>query len=188
MLETELPNGGPGTGALRGAGLALVDPAGIALDRVFNVYVADAATNSVKVYGAWQAFTACDCAPIRTLAGRNTALDRPIGLAFDSRGNLYVTNFRQDTSNYGFVSVFAPDVDGDVAPIRILGVPYGAGNTPPNLRRPIGIALGRLDRMFVTQEDEVLVFERDASGNDEPLQHLRHEKLNQTAGIAFRHN
>ncbi|HTN49905.1 MAG TPA: hypothetical protein VMK32_10780 [Burkholderiaceae bacterium] len=188
VIEAALPDGGPSFGHLAGAGLALVDPAGVALDRVFNVYVADSASDSIRIYAAWQPFTECPCAPLRSIAGRNAGLDRPVSVAFDTRGNLYVTNYRQDQSNFGYISVFAPDAQGDVAPIRILGVPTGAGSQPPNLRRPIGIALDILDRLYVTQENEVLVFAPDASDNAAPIQRIQHEKLNLTAGIAIRRN
>ena len=188
VIEAALPNGSPPFGHLTGPDLTLVDPGGVVLDRTFNVYVADSASDSIQVFSAWQAFTDCACAPQRSIAGSNAGLDRPVGLAFDTRGNLYVTNYRRDQSNFGYISVFAPNAQGNVAPIRILGVPVGAGGQPPHLRRPVGIALDILDRLYVTQENEVLVFERDAADNAAPIQRIQHEKLNVTAGIVIRRN
>nr|HEX4318960.1 hypothetical protein [Kofleriaceae bacterium] len=91
-----------------------------------GIYVTNATTNSVLVFDI---DATGDVAPVRTIAGSNTGMALPIGLAVDALNNLYVAN-RTGSA----VTVYASDATGDVAPIRTLaadgmGSPEGVAVT-----------------------------------------------------------
>lgn len=75
--------------------------------------------------------------PQRTISGPSTGLSLPIGIAMDSKGDLYVAN-RTGSS----VTVYAGDASGDAAPKRIL--------IDPDMRSPASVAIGIGDEVFVT--------------------------------------
>jgi hypothetical protein len=58
--------------------------------------------------------------PSRTITGPDTTLNRPTSVAVDSLGNLYVVNYGDFPLQGDNVAVFAPGVDGNVAPIQTL--------------------------------------------------------------------
>ncbi len=74
--------------------------------------------------------------PVRTIAGANTGLALPIGLAVDAAGNLYVAN-RMGAG----VTVYAPGATGDVAPLRTL--------TASGMQAAEGLAIGNSGDVFV---------------------------------------
>jgi hypothetical protein len=78
-----------------------------------------------------------NAAPVRTIAGANTALALPIGLAIDASGNLYVAN-RMGTG----VTVYPPGASGDVAPLRTL--------TASGMQAAEGIVIGKGGDVFVS--------------------------------------
>lgn len=88
-------------------------PRGIALDGSANIYVANFGTGgsfgSITVYANG---ATGDARPIQTIAGSNTLLGFPDGIALDSEGSMYVAN--EDRS----VTVYAAGANGNVAPIR----------------------------------------------------------------------
>jgi DNA-binding beta-propeller fold protein YncE len=69
--------------------------------------------------------------PLRAIVGPHTGLDQPMAVAFDADGNLYVANTGL-SSNAGSVTVYPPEADGDVAPIRKLA----------GLDHPFSLAIG----------------------------------------------
>jgi hypothetical protein len=114
------------------------------------------------------------------------AIDASTGLvAIDGLGNVYVSNLRSNKSKPGYVTIFPPNSNGNVAPVRVLGVP-GASLGTTQLRQPIGVAVHARGTLFVTQDDELLVFASSASGNDAPLQRIQHPGLNYATAVSVR--
>jgi DNA-binding beta-propeller fold protein YncE len=93
---------------------------GMAVDRKDNIWVTSYAKGQVYEFAPDANGTD---APKRTLAGRNTKLYVPIGIAIDRRtGEIYIADYGTHA-----VLVFAPDANGNVAPIRTFagGFDYG---------------------------------------------------------------
>jgi hypothetical protein len=185
VLEFDVPPGsGQPTGRIQRSG-AFGGPAGVAVDVTQNVIVLDALLNAIHVYQPRPGTTFIG-SPLRTIQGANTALDRPISVAVDDQGTIYVVNLRHNSGDQGFISVFAPGANGDVAPVRILGAPFG-GSASSVLRQPFGVAaLPSGGRLYVTQGNTLLVFDGAAAGNAQALQTVSHPMLNYTTAVAVR--
>ena len=132
----------------------LDSPQGIALNAAGKIYVTNdggigpGAADSINVYAP---NTNGNVAPIATIAGPNTQLKLPQGIAVDSDGKIYVANDgnledpAEDASRYddrpradpaNSITVYPPGSHGNVAPIaRINGPLTGLGH-------PMGIAVG----------------------------------------------
>jgi 6-phosphogluconolactonase (cycloisomerase 2 family) len=75
-----------------GSNTAINNPSGIGVDSTGKIYVAnDSNTNTITVYAASPSGTMNE-APIATIAGSNTDLSNPEGIAFDSSGRFYTGN------------------------------------------------------------------------------------------------
>jgi hypothetical protein len=172
------------TGQIAGVATTISTPMGVALDASTNVYVVDAASDRVLIFQP-QPGTRSNGAPIGVISGDQTMLDRPAHVAIDGLGNVYVSNLRSNKSKPGYVTIFPPNSNGNVAPVRVLGVP-GASLGTTQLRQPIGVAVHARGTLFVTQDDELLVFASSASGNDAPLQRIQHPGLNYATAVSVR--
>jgi sugar lactone lactonase YvrE len=104
-----------------------------------------------------------DVAPIRAIAGANTALKNAVGIARDADGNLYVTNSPDGNQDGGTVTVYAPDASGNALPVRTI-----AGEST-GLYHPEGIALDTAGNVYVASTYGVTVYPPGASGNAAPI-------------------
>jgi len=129
-----------------GSRTGLQTPVGIAVDAERRIYVvnngAGIGQGSVTIYA--NAATG-NVAPIRTIAGSNTGLDNPSGVALDNRGRIYVTDLNSNDSptkaaDAGNVLVYAAAANGDVAPIQKISA---------GLNYPSSIARGGSGDLFV---------------------------------------
>lgn len=86
----------PGSVTVTGAGIG---PFNTAFDAAGNMYVADFRGNAVLIYTARQIAVSGSGAPTATIinGGASNALHGPVGLAFDTIGNLWVSNYGSDT-------------------------------------------------------------------------------------------
>ena len=119
-------------------------PAGLALDSAGKIYVTNDGSiggdsDSITIYAAG---SSGNVAPLATIAGSNTGLKLPQGIAIDSNGRIYVANDGSSQEDNApadpadSVTVYAANSSGDVAPIaRINGSLTGLGH-------PRGIAVG----------------------------------------------
>lgn len=159
----------------------LYDPAGIAIDSSGNLWVADSANGRVLEFKA--PLSTGEAASIvlgesnftspgysNACSGSNTVnpscLTNPWALAFDSSGNLWVS----DNSQYRILEFKAPFTNGENASIA-LGQPNldsaGTGNTPTasNLNQPAGINFDSSGNLWVadTLWNRVLEFKAPLS-------------------------
>jgi len=102
------------------------------------------------------------------------SLSQPVGVAYDSAGNLYVANSGNDT-----ITVYAPNANG-ASPIRTITA--GASG----LSKPKGLALDLSDNLYVASfgSNTVLVYAPLANGAAVPSR--TYTGLNQPYGIAIR--
>src|SRR5205085_9507253 len=101
--------------------------------------------------------------PIAAIAGSNTGLQVPYGVAFDSSGNIYVANFISDS-----ITVYPSGASGNVAPTTTIA----GANT--RLKSPAGIALDANNNIYVanfavnTGVASVTVYAAGSTGNATP--------------------
>jgi DNA-binding beta-propeller fold protein YncE len=104
---------------IAGSATGLALPRAIAFDASGKrFYVANArAGGSITAYGV---NATGNSAPAMKIAGAKTGLNSPSGVAIDAAGYVYVSNLPQNGN--GFVTVYAPGSNGNVAPVqRIAG-------------------------------------------------------------------
>jgi sugar lactone lactonase YvrE len=102
-----------------------------------SLYVADASTNSVYAFAP---NASGDVSPENTIAGPDTQLGTPNGIAVGSDGSVYVA----DDAGSGSVTVYAPGATGDALPARTI--------TCGGLNAPAGVALDAAGDLFVANE------------------------------------
>ena len=145
--------GGPKTG--------LDTPVGIALDAGGNIYVANdgsaiGGNDTVTVYPAG---SNGNVAPSSAIAGFNTGLNGPLGIALDASGNIYVTNDGGNT-----VTAYPAGSNGNAAPRSTIA----GSNTGLNF--PVGIALDAGGTIYVANDgsNAVTIYRAGSNGNIAP--------------------
>jgi hypothetical protein len=114
-------------------------------------------------------------AMLRQVSGALTLLAQPVGVAYDSTGNLYVANSGNST-----ITVYGPGANGNVAPIRTITTGTSG------LSQPKGLATDASDNLYVASfgSNTVLVYASGANGAAVPAR--TYTGLNQPYGIAIR--
>lgn len=159
---------------IAGHDTGLSDPYGVAVDAKGNIYVANvtnfeggaSGSGSITIY---RSGSNGNVKPIGTIAGPDTGLHDPVGVAVDCSGNIYVANYEGGPSEFGSVTVYPPGSDGDAKPARaIVGVDTG-------IRQPYGVALDSAGNIYVanytggeSRAGSVTVYGADADGNAKP--------------------
>jgi len=123
------------------------------------LYVANFTGNSITVYAAGATGNAT---PVATIAGSNTGLNAPFGIALDAGGRLYVANIDSDS-----ITVYAAGATGNATPMTtIAGSNTGLNNT-------IGIAVDAAGRLYVSNYNSgnfgIVIYAAGASGNATPM-------------------
>jgi hypothetical protein len=138
----------------------------VALDSMKRIFV----SINDKTIGVFAASANGNVPRIRKIAGKNTGLSFPIGVAVDSKGYVYVAD-----CGYGDVKVFAPGAHGNVAPVRIIGLTTGC---------TIEEAIDSSDNLYVTSGDNFISeFSAYSQGNNLVKQITEAEK---SGGIGIR--
>ncbi len=159
---------------IRGSRTGLSYPLGIALDSSGKIFVTNTYTgntgssppnSSITVYSAG---SNGNTVPIAVIAGGNTGLDYPQGIALDSSGNLYVEGFVSGVGTS--VNVYPSGSNGNVSPAATI---VGADT---ELDLPVGIALDSSGNIYVsngfggpTQRGSVTVYPAGSSGDAVPI-------------------
>ena len=153
---------------IRGPRTLLIGPQGVAVDSTGRVYVVNDNRNfgssSVTVYAAG---ASGDVAPIQAIAGADTGLDAPEGIAVDDRQNIYVADSASNS-----VTVYAAGATGQAQPIQdIVGKDTG-------LSYPLGLAVDQQQNIYVSNaaaeldgaNGSVTVYAAGAIGDAVPMQ------------------
>jgi hypothetical protein len=127
-------------------------PTGIAADASANIYVSES-TGGIAVFSS---SANGSVAPTRFIAGANTTLVDPFQLAVDGTGNLYVLNFI--ATGQVDILVFAPNANGNVAPLRTLNV------------SALGFTVTSAGSVYAATQTGVQIFAPGASGTPVPTQ------------------
>src|SRR6266571_2890268 len=168
------------TATIAGGNTGLSLPFGVALDGAGNIYVANSGGNitvdgSITVYAAGASGNAT---PTATIAGGNTGLSIPQGIALDGTGNIYVANINNNS-----ITVYAAGASGNATPTATIA----GGNT--GLSFPVGIALDGAGNIYVTnfRGNSITVYAAGASGNATPTATIAggNTGLGSPAGIAL---
>jgi hypothetical protein len=154
-------------------GLCYID--GIGLDGAGNTYVVDTPYSGHGV-GSYSGFILVfgpgangRVLPIRVIAGPLTKLTGPYGIAVNSRGEIYVTNYATRPCTWEIL-VFAAGATGNVKPVRTIRGPmtqlFGAG-----------IALDRRGTVFIANDpfsgtDSITAYHRHARGDSPPIREI----------------
>ncbi|MDQ6929733.1 MAG: NHL repeat-containing protein [Candidatus Eremiobacteraeota bacterium] len=149
--DTALSSGGtPGLGPNFGTG---------------SIYITNSTQNAVSIYNPSPSTGATI---VNQIGGNNTRLDGPQYDAFDSKKQLYVTNFNPGTQ-LGQVTVYASQATGNVIPLaQIFGNGTGIGS-------PRGVALDSTNVLYVANvgsgpnySSAILAYAPGATGNVPP--------------------
>jgi sugar lactone lactonase YvrE len=150
---------------ISGSNTRMVNPLGVAVDRVGHIYVVDGGAKAVLEYAA---NANGNVAPIAVLQGANTGFQYPAALTLDPSGVLYVADF-----NANSVFVFGAGASGNIAPTRTI---HGSNTT---LSSPSGVALDASGKLYVANyaftappPTSIAVFAAGANGNVAPVQRI----------------
>lgn len=103
------------------SGPALDNPARLSFDVTGNLWVPNAGANTVVAYGPSQLTATGSPTPLITLSATAGSLAAPRGLAFDTRGDLWVANFTGNTINEFLSGDLS--ASGSPTPVATLALP-----------------------------------------------------------------
>ena len=178
-------NVGP-TGDLAGPYTGLGQPSGVAVAASGDYYVcnpeAGSPYTSVTEYAAGSTGNA---SPLATIRGAATTLSSPADVALDNSDYIYVSN-NNASSGGGWISVFSPNSNGNIAPARII---QGAAT---GLNEPGGIAFDASGNLYASNHagNSVTIYASGANGNVAPLRTITGSKtgLNGPTGVTVDSN
>src|SRR6266516_178964 len=160
------------TAAIAGDNTGLSSPSGLALDASGRIYV----TNQGDLFGEnasveiFSSGASGNATPLARIAGGNTGLIAPAGIALDAAGNIYVPNANASPAD---ITIYAAAANGDVAPTSTIVTRFVAGI--PDLAFvcgfPIGIAVDGSGNVHVASfgSHSVVVYAAGVSGVATPL-------------------
>src|SRR2546426_1034637 len=176
--------------AIVGANTGLSSPSGVALGASGRIYV----TNQGDFFGEnasveiFSSGASGNVTPLARIAGANTGLVAPAGIALDAAGNIYVPNANASPAD---ITVYAAAADGDVAPTTtiITRVVGGIPDLAFVFGFPIGIAVDGAGHVDVASfgNHSVVVYAAGASGVATPLTVIAggNTGLSALCGLAF---
>ncbi len=158
-----------------------LSPYGIARDPAGRIYVTNNWNNSISVFAPGHVGAA---SPVAIIRGSKAGLDRPTGIAVDSKGKIYVVNggsvFDLSGPRPGRIDVYAAGSDGNIAPVAVL-----MGNRT-RLENPNAVALDSSGKIYVTDSGDgeieskspprVMVYSAGSKGNVAPITTISGER------------
>src|SRR5208337_3266260 len=160
-----------------GNATGIQNPYGIAVDTRSSIFVTSTSgcprsqSESVRMFPAR---SNGNVKAASVIAGPTTGLTGPSGIALDSRGDIYVTNFSGriragSVIDTGSVIVYRPGSSGDATPLVKIGGPK------TGLHQPRSIALDSSGRIYVAdvtvgqnQIESIRVFDPGSNGDVAP--------------------
>lgn len=171
--------------SIKGPATGLSGPAAVAVDANHNVYVAGSNYQYESVVTVYPAGDYGNVAPTQTITGPDTQMGVATGIAVDSGGNIYVSNWFGGTPCVGSVTVYAAGANGDATPIaQIKGMKTG-------LCDPGGIATDSKRNIYVTSGQQyssaVKIYAAGSNGNVRPMAEISGKRtlLYDPAGITL---
>jgi hypothetical protein len=175
-------------------------PGAIAVDAHGRIFVANQTAGydlqgNITVYPAG---SDGDVRPIATIGGTrtgdNTGLRDPVGLGFDSSGNVYVLNSSGGPDTNGSITVYPPTANGNVAPQAIIA--NGVKDKQTKFESPAGMALDVAGNIYVTNDgsanggsdsDSITIYAAGKFGDVAPIKIISgpHTGLNLPHGIGI---
>ncbi|HXW82656.1 MAG TPA: NHL repeat-containing protein, partial [Acidimicrobiales bacterium] len=133
------------------SGTGLDQPDALSFDSSGDLWVADHADSRIVEFTASQLATNGAPTPNVTLTATASSLDGPVGLAFDSSGDLWVTNFTNST----VVEFTASQLSTSGSPAPSVTLSPSASS----LSEPVGLAFGTSGDLWVTNVGNSTVVE-----------------------------
>lgn len=163
---------------IQGSNTGLGSPVGLAIDNGGNIYVADFFNNAISIFAKeYQLPGTYNVTPSAQISGLLTQLRSPVGIAFDSKNQLYVVNSAQNQEFINpNIAVFAAGATGNVAPI----VKITAGLNNPN-----GIAIDPQDNFWITDfgSDLLLKYLANPTNTSTPICTINSPTMDGPMGI-----
>ncbi|MGH7813952.1 MAG: hypothetical protein ACREQI_08125 [Candidatus Binataceae bacterium] len=174
---------------ISGLNTQLHQPEGIAIDSAQNPYVTNpsggpSGNGSITIYPPVSA-TAGNEYPLDIVAGSNTALSQPVGIALDAGDNIYVANCAADCGGAGnpSVTVYPALSNGNVPPSATIS------GSDTGLSDPQAIALDSSGNIYVANADNssITVYAAGSNGDAVPSATISGGAtgLNGPLGVAF---
>jgi len=137
---------------ISGSNPSLFEPSDITVDSKGNIYVANetggnSGNGSVTVYAAG---SKGNVAPTATIAGPDTGLSGPSGIALDAAGNIYVSNLTGGPTGLGCITKYPVGSNGDITPTATI---YDPNVKSPSATELTGIAVDQTTGIIFVAAD-----------------------------------
>lgn len=146
LTTAQLATGGAVTPAVIITGPALSQPAGLAFDRAGDLWVGNSHNSTVVEFTANQLAATGSPTPVVTLSTHGNSLVLPVGLAFDSAGDLWATHTGTADSS-GVVEFTASQIVTTGSPAPAVQV-----NEPTNAGIPLAVAFDAGGNLWMSNQ------------------------------------
>jgi carboxypeptidase family protein/HYDIN/CFA65/VesB family protein len=147
---------------------------GMAIDSLGNIWVTNGAGGGPASVTEYAAGSKGNISPVNTLAGSNTGLNFPAGIAIDMSGNIWVANQALPGTNptcpgvTGSIVEFASNASGNTAPIATIS------GSSTALSNPFGVGVYPNGQIYVVNActNAIAVFAARSNGNAMPIREI----------------